>query len=130
MDTKDEFFIPEEVIEWIGQKKSEYLSKLIELVSDDDFGFEDYHQFDQHIPETIGEADRVFEETVDSQIIRTCVKTYVQDKRFHQVVLGTVIPDENSEAMVFVPILSFVTNKDELVREFADGEAVSRPTLN
>ncbi len=130
MDTKDEFFIPEEMIEWIGQKKSEFLSKLIELVSDDDFGFADYHLYDHHIPETIGEADRIFEETVDSQILRTCVKTYVQDKRFHQVVLGTVLPDENSQAMVFVPILSFVTNKDEVVREFADGEAVSRPTLN
>lgn len=130
MDTNDEFYLPEEVVEWIGQKKSEYLSKLIGLVSEDDYGFEDYHEFEHLIPDTVTEADRVFEEVIDAETVRTFVRTYPEKGGFHQIVLGALIPDINSNAQVFVPIISFVTIKDELVREFLSGEAVSRPTLN
>jgi hypothetical protein len=130
LDTKEDFYLPEEVVEWIGQKKSEYLSRLIELVTEDDLGFEDYHEFEHLIPDTVKEADRVFEEEIDAETVRTFVRTYAEKGGFHQIVLGALIPDTNSNAQVFVPILSFVTVKDELVREFLSGEAVSRPTLN
>jgi len=62
MDTKESFFLTEEAANWIGQKKSEYLSVLINLSSRDDFGFEEYHLYDHLIPQTIEHPDQLFDD--------------------------------------------------------------------
>lgn len=130
MDKRDDYFIPEEIAEWIGLKKSEYLSKLIMQVEPDDFGFERYHEFNDLIPGTLENADKVYEGEEEGQKIRTYIRSYNQVETFHQIVLGTVIIDKDASSEVFVPILAFVTKKDELVREFSVGQVISRPTLN
>ena len=130
MDKRDDYFIPEEIAEWIGLKKSEYLSKLIMQVGPDDFGFERYHEFNELIPGTLESADKVYEGEEEGQIIRTYIRSYNQVEIFHQIVLGTVIVDKNASSEVFVPILAFVTKKDELVRLFSVGQVISLPTLN
>lgn len=127
MDSRDEFYLPEEVIEWISLKKSEYLSKLIELQEKDDFGFEEFHRFDSHLPDTIGNPDRAYQNNEEDFAIRTCVKSY---PGFHQVAVGALIPDQESKDLVFVPILNFVSKKERLIQEFSIGEAMPRPTLN
>lgn len=130
LEKRDDFLIPEEIAEWIGQKKSEFLSQLIEKNRPEDFGFEQFHLFDQYIPGTIEVPDRAYERSDDGQIIRTYVRTYRTDVEFHQVVLGLVMDDQGSEASVFIPILSFVTKFDELIKEFSVGNVITRPTLN
>lgn len=130
MEKRDDFFIPEDVIEWINLKKSEYLSKLIQFQANGDYGFEEFHLFDQYIPGTIENPDKSFETTIDSQKVRIYLKTYKVKSFFHQVVIGAVVPDKEKNANVYVPIISFVTRFDELVKEFCVGEVISRPTLN
>lgn len=128
MEKRDDFYIPEEVAEWIGLKKSEYLSKLIQKQEAGDIGFEEFHLFDSYVPGTIERPDKTFESTDDDKIIRTYVKTYSEKSGFHQVVIGVLI--EEKEARVFVPILSFVSRKKQLVMEFSVGNAIQKPTLN
>lgn len=130
MEKKEDFLIPEETAEWIGLKKSEYLSKLIEKQPAGDIGFEQFHLFDDYIPGTIENPDKAFESEEDNQVVRTYVRSYSEKGSFHQVVLGVVIDDKKNQANVFVPIITFVSKKDELVREFCVGEVITRPTLN
>jgi hypothetical protein len=127
---EEKYSIPEEVEEWIGLKKSEYLSKLIENVKEGDFGFEEYHLFDHKIQETVEHPDRSFEGTDDSYVIQTFIRTYSDEKMFHHVVVGSTYVDKKNEVEVFLPILSFVTRSENVVGVFSVGTPKARPTLN
>ncbi|MFP5384537.1 MAG: hypothetical protein ACLGHN_00565 [Bacteriovoracia bacterium] len=129
MEKRDDFYIPEEMAEWIGLKKSEYLSRLIQIQDGDDIGFEEFHLYDSYIVGTIESPDKTFERDEDNQRIRTYLKSYSERPGFHQVVVGVLL-DDQSKAVVFIPILSFVSKKDALVREFCQGEVLKAPTLN
>jgi hypothetical protein len=130
MEKRDDFYIPDETAEWISLKKSEYLSKLIQFQTFDDFGFEEFHLFDNHLSETIENPDKSFELVDDNQVIRTYLRSFNIKEKFHQVVIGVLVEDKQNKATVFVPILSFVSRKNELVKEFCAGQVVTRPTLN
>ena len=130
MEKREDFTIPEDVAEWIGLKKSDYLSKLIGLLGADDFGFEEFHLFDDKIPETIETPDRAYEEMQDGFKVRTYIKSYSGKVSFHQIILGALVNDDELNATVFIPILSFVSRKDDLVKEFSVGNVITRQTLN
>ena len=124
----DEFYLPEELAEWVGLKKSEYLSRLIENVSPQDFPFEEYHRFEDLIMGTLSTPDWSVEILEDNQKVKTFCKLYLEPERFHQVVIGVLISDQNDQD-VFVPILSFVTRDESLMKIFSGGKIV-RPILN
>lgn len=124
----DEFYLSEEDAEWIGLKKSEYLSRLIENQESDDFQFEDFHRFDDLIPATISTSDWNLESMEDGRKIRTYCRSYHDKETFQQIVVGTVIPDQDKNE-VFIPILTFVSKKENLVKLFGAGK-VSRPLMN
>jgi hypothetical protein len=126
----DKFSIPEVLEEWVGLKKSEYLSRLIENLAEGDFGFEEFHQFDHKLQETVEHPDRSYEETIDGYTVQTYVRTYSDEKMFHQIVIGTVYEDKKNEVEVFLPILTFVTRSEELAGLFCVGSPKTRPTLN
>jgi hypothetical protein len=130
LNTKEDFFLSEEAAEWIGLKKSEYLSLLIAQLSDDDFGFEEFHDYDEFIPQTIGQPDRMYQDSSGLFRLRTCMRTYSELTHFHHIVIGALIPDQDSGDEVFVPVLSFVTRKESLVRQWSIGEELGRPLLN
>ncbi len=129
MEKRDDFYIPEDTAEWIGLKKSEYLSKLIEIQGPDDIGFEEFHLYDTFVIGTIEKPDKTYEFPDDGQRIRSYVKTYAEKDGFHQVVVGVMLNDQD-KAWVFIPILTFVTKNENLVREFGKGEVILAPTLN
>ena len=130
MEKKDEYLIPEEIAEWLGLKKSEYLSKLIENLAADDFGFERFHEFNHLVGGTIESPDKALEKFEDGQKVRVYVRTYQEKDFFHQIVIGVVIDDQKTSSEVFVPILVFVSRKDELIRLFSEGKQIQGPTLN
>lgn len=130
MEKRDDFYIPEEIAEWIGLKKSEYLSKLIEKQVPGDIGFEHYHLFDDYVPGTIENPDKTYESNVDDQSVRTYIKTYSERSGFHQVVIGVVLDDKKNHADVFVPIITFVSRESEIVKIFTVGTVANGPTLN
>ncbi|MES2525983.1 MAG: hypothetical protein V4598_02815 [Bdellovibrionota bacterium] len=130
MSDEDKFSIPDEVEEWIGLKKSEYLSKLIENSKSGDFGFEEYHLFDNKMQETVEVPDRSFEEQQDGLMVQTYIKTYSDTKMFHHVVIGTMYTDRKNKSDIFLPILSFVTRFEEIVGVFSVGTQKGRPQLH
>lgn len=130
MEKREDFFIPEEIAEWIGLKKSEYLSKLIEKQISGDIGFEQYHLYDTYIPGTIERPDKTYESSDDDQKIRTYIRTYSERSGFHQVVVGVVLDDRTNSADVFVPIISFVSRESEVVKIFSIGTTLNGPVLN
>ena len=130
MSSSDEFLLPEEAFEWVGLKKSEYLSKLIENQRPGDFGFEDFHLFDEYIESTVQAPDKAFEKSDEDFPIMTYTRTYSDKQLFHHIVIGGLFPDEAKKSQVFVPILTFVTKMDELAQIFSVGTVKKRPTLN
>lgn len=130
MEKKDDFYISEELAEWMGLKKSEYLSKLIQNAGPDDIPLEQYHLFDQYLAGTLEVPDRTMEFTEDGYVVRTYLRTYQGSQNFHQIVIGVISEDPENKSKVFIPIMSFVSNDGNLVNGFCAGEVVSRPTLN
>lgn len=124
----DEFYLPEDVIEWLGLKKSEYLSRLIEHIDQDDIQFEEYLRFDELIPSTLSLPDWSIETLEDNQRVKTFCRTFADPEVLHQIVIGALVPDQEQRD-VFIPIISFVTRKEKMVNLFSAGK-ISRPTLN
>jgi hypothetical protein len=123
----DEFYLPNELVEWLGLKKAEYLSKLIEHVSTNDFQFHEYATYDRLIPQTLQYPDWTAELKEDGQKVRIYVRNYFPQEGLEQVVIGAVIADQKNED-VFVPIIAFVTRDGNLVRLFHPG--YGGPILN
>lgn len=130
MEKREDFYIPEELVEWVSLKKSEYLSKLIQKQDAQDIGFEEFHLYDKHIPDTIENPDKAFETEEDQQKVRIYVRSFSEKFNFHQVVIGVVMDDKESKSNVFIPIICFVSKNVGLVKEFCVGEVITRPTLN
>lgn len=124
----DEFYLSEEVLEWLGLKKSEYLSRLIENMSGDDVPFEDFTRYDDLIPSTLSRPDWSIDTLEDNQRVKTFCRTFGDPQMLHQVVIGALVPDQNKND-VFIPILTFVTKNESLVNLFTGGK-VPRPILN
>jgi hypothetical protein len=124
----DEFYLPEEILEWIGLKKSEYLSKLIEQVTADDFQFDEYHRFEDLIPSTLAQPDWSIEVTEDGHQVKTYCRMFSDENTFYQIVIGVLVPDQNKND-VFVPIISFVTRDELIIKVFSAGK-LNRPLLN
>lgn len=130
MEKREEFLISEELAEWIGLKKSQYLSKLVERWAPGDISFEAYTLFDSFISNTIEQPDKVYELLEDDRKVRTYVKTFTERSGFNQLVLGVVVEDGKNSAYVFIPIITFVTRSHELVKAFSDGTVISGHLLN
>jgi hypothetical protein len=124
----DQFYLSEEDLEWLSLKKSEYLSRLIENMDEDDIQFENYLDFEQQIPLTLSLPDWSTETIEDKQKIKTFCRTFADPEVFHQMVIGALIPDQDKND-VFVPIISFVTRNEKLIKVFSDGK-IARPILN
>ena len=124
---KEEFFLPAEVMEWVALKKSEYLSTLILNHQSHDIKIEEYHQFNYLMEETIARSDKSYADEVDGNRLHIYVKSYSHGT---QVVVGAVFPDPNKNSDVFVPVLTFVSKDNDLIRLFAVGKPMSSPTLN
>jgi hypothetical protein len=123
----DEFYLPEDVMEWVALKKSEYLSTLIQNHQASDVQIEEYHQFNHLVAKTIGESDRSFEQKVDGHKLSTFIRSYPEGT---QVVIGAVFPDPKNSSEIFVPILTFMSRNNELIKIFSVGKQMNSPTLN
>lgn len=130
MERKDHFLISEEVAEWVGLKKSEYLSRIVANQEQDDIPFEEFHLYDSFIPSTIEAPDKIYEFSEDDHSVRTYLKTFSEKSFFHQVVIGVLINDKETRSDVFVPIITFVSRKNNLVKEFCNGVVISQGQLN
>ena len=124
----DEFYLPEDLVEWIGLKKSEYLSRLIQSAPEHDLSFDQYQKFDRLIPSTLSLPDWSVELKEDDQRIKIYCRSHHEDEAFFQIIVGVIILDQ-SQSEVLVPILTYVTRFEFITRLFSGGSP-SRPILN
>lgn len=127
-DLMSEIYLSEDVIEWMEQKKSEYLSLLIQNQGADDISFADFHQYDHLISDTLTQPDWVSSVRDQKQIVKMYCKEHLKKDNIFQVVIG-FIAEEKVDNEVFVPILSFVTKEHSLAEQFKSGE-VKKVTLH
>jgi uncharacterized OB-fold protein len=64
----------------------------------------------------------------DKQTLRTYCRSYADPEVYQQVVIGVVVLDQEKND-VFIPIISFVSRKENLIGIFCAGK-VSRPALH
>lgn len=113
----DEFFLPEELVEWIGLKKSELLSELILARPEGDLPIESFHEYDQFIPTTLSKPDWSEEILEDGQRIKFFCCHHQATDAFYQLVIGVLIEDQHGQD-VYVPILTLVTKFEEHALHF------------
>ena len=124
----DEFYLPEDLVEWIGLKKSEYLSRLIQNAPDHDIPFETYHTYDRLIHSTLSLSDWNVEFEEDNQRIKIYCRSHSEEEAFYQIIVGVIILDQ-SQSEVLVPILTYVTRFESMTGLFNGGKP-QRPPLN
>lgn len=113
----DEFYLPEDIVEWLGLKKSEYLARLIGNSLPDDIQFEEYMDFEHLVPNTLATPDWTSDHMEDGHKVKTFVKSYSEKGAFQQVIVGTLVPDQEKQE-VFIPILVFATRMETMVHLF------------
>lgn len=123
----DEIYLPEEIMEWVGLKKSEYLSILIQNHRPIDIPIEEFHEFNGLVEGTIRKPDKLYFEEIDGYRVNTYVRAY--DKGT-QIVIGALFDEVKENSEIFVPILSLMSNDNDLIKIFTQGQAGNLPILN
>ncbi len=126
---KDQFVLPQEIIDEIEVKKNEYFALLLEFRKDRDIPFESFPLYEKFIQLTLDQADQVWSEEQMGQEIRTFFKVnFMEDKSFYYFVIGLKVDQGKDE--VILPIFSFPTNDKELGQYFLNGKQISRGVVN
>lgn len=129
MNIKENFFIDEETVEWISLKKSEYLSQLIIDLSVDDYGFEDFHLFDSYMTSTLDKPDEIYKSFDDNREINIFHRAYKNEVEFYQIIISLALLDDNQQRVI-IPILTFVTKREDLLLKWCIGEKVLKTIRN
>ena len=132
MPMSDEFYLPEETVEWIGQKKSELLAWVIQHRHDDDVAFEEFADFAERVPETLAEADETWEQKWDGHTIQISLKQFESDETVWMFVVSLKAPvmNEEDEGEVLVPVLVLPTKHTGWLKRWLTGVMVSRRELH
>jgi hypothetical protein len=117
MKETDEGDFSEEFLEWVGLKKSEYLSWLITELGSDDFGFETFHKYDHLIASTLERPDEIWYSKAEDFPLQFYHKFYSQENLIQIVVMAM---EKNRPQGI--PILSVVTKFQKIASFFKQGQ--------
>lgn len=120
----DEFYLPEETVEWIGQKKSELLAWVIQHRHDDDIPFEEFSEFTDRVPQALAEADETYQQTWDGHSIQISLKQFEEESIVWLFVVSLKAPAENldDDSEVLVPVLVLPTKHTGWLKHWMNGE--------
>lgn len=127
----DEFYLPEETVEWIGQKKSELLAWVIQHRHDDDIPFEEFGDYAERVTETLTSADETWEQRWDGHTIQVQLKQFEGDETVWLFVISLKAPVVNEEeGEVMVPVLVLPTKHTAWLRRWLTGDMVGRRQMH
>ncbi len=120
----DEFYLPEETVEWIGQKKSELLAWVIQHRHDDDIPFEEFSDFTDRVPQALTEADETYLQNWDGHSIQISLKQFEEESIVWLFVVSLKAPAENldDDSEVLVPVLVLPTKHTGWLKHWMSGE--------
>jgi hypothetical protein len=128
-----EISLPEDVVEDIEMKKSEYLAKLLETRSEEDVPFENFPEYDEYLPMVLDEPDEIYSQTDESgDDVKVFIKSFKIKKQtfFYIAICIEVALPELEEQKALLPVLGFPSHDANLYKEYAYGEKLNQMTKN
>ncbi len=125
---KKEVTIPDEVIQALEKKKSEYLADFLTFRSKQDINLEDFTKYEKYTGMVLNDPDEIFEYIdADNDQILTYIKSFIQKEGpfFYIVVCLKVDEDLKSNEDVLIPIITFPSTDGELYKKYKLGERIS-----
>lgn len=130
----DEFYLPDETVEWIGQKKSELLAWVIQHRHDDDIPFEEFGDYADRLPDTLTQADETWEQEWDGHTVQVQIKMFENptDEVVWLFVVSLKAPvlNEEQEGDVVVPVLVLPTRQTIWLKRWLTGERIQRQHMH
>lgn len=123
----DEFYLPDDVLEWVGLKKGELLAWVLENRDDGDIPFEEYEDFTEKVPEALQHADETWLQSWEGHQVQIQLKMFEEDQVHWLLVISLkapVINEQEIENDVLVPILIVPTKYTSWLKKWLSGEKV------
>lgn len=126
--SRGEAEIPQDALEDLELKKSEYLADLLDRRSEDDIAFEEFSRYDEFLPMSLEDPDEVYAmEDENGDDIHTYIKSFQAfGKAFFYVVVCmrvSIKAPEDHDALL--PVISFPSTDQNLYKDYAVGERIS-----
>lgn len=127
----DEFYLPEDTVEWIAQKKSELLAWVLQHQAEGDIPFEEHEDFADRIPATLSSPDEDWAQKWEGQSVRIQLKMFEDDGVYWMFVVSLLSPVINAPGSgdVMVPILAIPTWETKWLRTWLRGNQVTGRAL-
>lgn len=128
----EEFYLPEDTVEWIAQKKSELLAWVIQHQAEGDIPFEEHEDFNDCIPPTLSSPDEDWAQKWEGQEIRIQLKMFEDSGVYWMFIVSLLSPVLNAPAKgdVMVPILAIPTWETKWLRHWLKGNQVAKKSLH
>lgn len=110
--------LPEEFLEWVSQKKSQYLAEIIQLREESDIAFEEFFSIEVDFENALGRSEIVKEVTVERNQLELR-RYYISEKNLWFFAIMTRY-EGNMGRPSLVPIIWFVSKKDNWFELFSD----------
>jgi hypothetical protein len=123
----DEFYLPDDVVEWVAQKKSELLAWVLEHRDDFDIPFEEFEDYTEKVPDALAQSDEVWIQKWDGHTIQIQLKMFETEQIFWLLVISLkskVLNDEDVENDILVPILVIPTKHTMWLKKWLSGEKI------
>lgn len=121
----DEFYLPDEIIEWVGLKKGELLAWVLENRDEADIPFEEYEDFTEMVPEALQNADETWLQNWEGNKIQIQLKMFEEEQVYWLMVISLKVPVVNEQEIendVLVPILIVPTKYTQWLKKWLSGE--------
>ncbi len=127
----DEFFLPEDTVEWISQKKSELLAWVLEHQSLDDLPVERHADLMDGVAPTLASPDEAWSQRWDGHEVHVCLKLFERPEMHWMFVVSLSAPVINrpGEGAVLVPILVLPTWDSKWLRPWLKGTPLTARSL-
>lgn len=126
----DEFYLPEEIAEWVDQKKSELLAWVIQHRDDGDVPFEEFGAYGENVEGVLLGADESWAQRWEGHEVRILLKHFEDDALWLFVVCYCAPVEGKPTDQVLVPILVLPTRHTAWLRSWLRGEAITKRALH
>jgi hypothetical protein len=106
----EEFYLPEEVVEWLGRKKSELLAWVLENQALDDIPVEDHHKYEGAVAQTLANPDQAWGQKWEGYRVVVQLKMFEDRGVYWMFVVALLSPvvDRPGEEVI-IPVLTIPT---------------------
>lgn len=121
----DHVRVPQEILDEVDLKKSEYLAHLIEILSSDDIGIEQFYLYDEYLPLTLEDPDEVYDQKDDcDELTKVYIKSFMKGEEsfFYIVICLEVDLKVKENEILLMPVLGFPSKSPHIYQYYAHGD--------